>query len=108
MGQVSEQEVLSYFEKLSNWGRWGPEDELGTINHISAGKRAKAAQLVTEGRAISCSRIIGKTPAPGSFMPPMHFMVESGEAWDDPDKEGVSGLREFAMDFIGMVFHGIT
>ena len=31
----SEQEVLGYFDSLSNWGRWGENDQLGTLNNIS-------------------------------------------------------------------------
>ena len=28
-------EVLEYFDSLSNWGRWGPDDQLGTLNYIT-------------------------------------------------------------------------
>lgn len=31
----SEAEVLTYFDKLSNWGRWGGGDQLGTLNLLS-------------------------------------------------------------------------
>ena len=24
------------FEAVKNWGRWGPEDELGTLNYVTA------------------------------------------------------------------------
>ena len=40
-------------EELSNWGRWGPEDELGQANFITAEKRRQAAALVTEGITVS-------------------------------------------------------
>ena len=30
-------------DSLSNWGRWGPEDELGTLNLITPEKRAQAS-----------------------------------------------------------------
>ena len=33
---------------LSNWGRWGKDDELGTINLITPEKRAAAARLVDQ------------------------------------------------------------
>ena len=36
----SETEVVGYVKSLSNWGRWGVEDELGTINLITPAKRA--------------------------------------------------------------------
>ena len=40
-------------EELSNWGRWGPEDELGASNLITPVKRRAAAALVTEGLSVS-------------------------------------------------------
>src|ERR1700749_2817399 len=50
----------AYFEQimkdLSNWGRWGKDDQLGTVNLITPAKRKAAAKLVTEGVSISLSR----------------------------------------------------
>ena len=40
-------------EDLSNWGRWGPEDELGQANFITREKRVQAAGLVREGITVS-------------------------------------------------------
>ena len=37
-GIPSEQDVLGWFDSLSNWGRWGDDDELGTPNLITAEK----------------------------------------------------------------------
>lgn len=39
--------------ELSNWGRWGPDDELGTLNLITPAKRRAAAALVREGVTVS-------------------------------------------------------
>jgi hypothetical protein len=36
----SEDEYLAYFDTLSNWGRWGSDDKLGTLNLITPGTRA--------------------------------------------------------------------
>jgi len=38
---------------LSNWGRWGKEDEIGTLNLITPAKRKQAAALVKEGFSVS-------------------------------------------------------
>ena len=40
-------------EQVSNWGRWGPDDELGTLNLITPAKRRAAAALVREGVTVS-------------------------------------------------------
>ena len=36
--------------EVSNWGRWGDSDELGTLNFITADKIAEAAALVKHGK----------------------------------------------------------
>ena len=35
-------------DEISNWGRWGVDDELGTLNTITPAVRAQAASLVKE------------------------------------------------------------
>jgi len=37
----------------SNWGRWGTDDEIGTLNLITPAKRKQAAALVKEGVSLS-------------------------------------------------------
>jgi kynurenine formamidase len=49
------QSTLEYFESLSNWGRWGPDDRLGTLNLITPEVRQRAAALVREGEVVSLS-----------------------------------------------------
>jgi kynurenine formamidase len=43
-------------KELSNWGRWGKEDQLGTLNLITPAKRKQAAALVKEGISVSLAR----------------------------------------------------
>ena len=43
----------SYKERFNNWGRWGQDDQLGTLNHITPEVRATAAALVRSGRTAS-------------------------------------------------------
>lgn len=49
--------------ELSNWGRWGKADELGTVNLITPAKRKKAAALVREGFSVSLARQAETEPA---------------------------------------------
>ena len=53
-----EETVLEYFSTLSNWGRWGAEDQLGTLNFLSPEKTRRAVSLVREGVTLSCARTI--------------------------------------------------
>ena len=83
----SEDEVLSYFDKFSNWGKWGADDELGAPNYITPAKVKQAIATVQEGVRISMSRTVTFEPsldAPTNV--PVHFMVESGEGWASGDK----------------------
>jgi kynurenine formamidase len=41
---------------LSNWGRWGPDDELGAVNLITSEKRRQAAALARTGAVVSLMR----------------------------------------------------
>ena len=50
-------------ETLSNWGRWGPEDELGAANLITPDKRRAAAALVTEGISVSLAHDVVQVPS---------------------------------------------
>ena len=50
---VTKTEVEQWMKDLSNWGRWGKDDQLGTVNLITPGKRKEAAGLVKEGVPIS-------------------------------------------------------
>ena len=52
---VSKADVEQMLQTLSNWGRWGPSDQLGTLNLITPAKRKQAAALVREGRSVSLS-----------------------------------------------------
>ena len=50
---VSQAQYDRWIDELSNWGRWGPDDELGAFNLVTPARRAAAAALVTEGFTVS-------------------------------------------------------
>jgi len=39
--------------KYRNWGKWGPEDEIGTLNYVQPEDIVSAARLVKKGKVIS-------------------------------------------------------
>ncbi|WP_169675731.1 cyclase family protein [Flavivirga algicola] len=57
---ITKEVISEWMNELSNWGRWGKDDELGTLNLITPKKRKEAASLVTEGISISLARDISK------------------------------------------------
>ncbi|MDB5466916.1 MAG: Cyclase [Phenylobacterium sp.] len=101
---MSGDELTALFEQVSNWGRWGPDDERGALNHIGAAEVASAAALVREGRTVSLSRDFPTQPGPENPWPAQHHMVIAG---DDPCVPGVDGL-EVSTDYIGIAFHGMA
>jgi hypothetical protein len=50
---VSQAEYERWQTELTNWGRWGKEDEMGALNLITPAKRRAAAALVKEGLSVS-------------------------------------------------------
>jgi kynurenine formamidase len=88
-------EVESYLTERRNWGRWGPDDQVGAVNLITPEKRIRAAGLVRTGRAVSLSREFPKTPAVNNPTPAQHFMrlIDRG-----------SGGA--AIDYYGISYHG--
>jgi hypothetical protein len=52
---VSMAEYERWQTALSNWGRWGKDDQLGTLNLVTPAKRRQAAALVKEGVTVSLS-----------------------------------------------------
>lgn len=59
---MSKAEFDQMMQDISNWGRWGKDDELGTLNLITAQKRREAAGLVRLGETVSMSLDLNKTP----------------------------------------------
>ena len=103
----TESEVVGYLKTLSNWGRWGAEDELGTLNLVTPAKRLAAARLVRDGVPVTCARPIVTEVTPDTTFQVMRFMVDSGEGRDTAAPERLL-QRRGAAEFIGMVFHGYT
>ncbi len=87
-------EYACYRDRLNNWGRWGEDDELGTLNHITPEVRRAAARLVQEGRTISLGRPIDTHAGPRNPYPAHHFAAV-GDA---------GGLA----DYVGLFFHGFS
>src|SRR5215813_12327673 len=50
---ITQAEYERWRTELTNWGRWGKDDELGTLNLVTPAKRKAAAALVKEGLSVS-------------------------------------------------------
>jgi len=114
---ASRRDVEEMMTTLSNWGRWGKEDELGALNLITSGKRLQAAKQVKEAVSISLARDfeVNAGPSP-SFV---HKMTATGQT---PESGGAAdtywfdyhGLRMTHLDglchlfYKGKIYNGFT
>jgi kynurenine formamidase len=83
--------------ELSNWGRWGKADQMGTVNLITAAKKKQAALLVRDGITMSIARTADVERAADNEMPFGHVMTATGA---QPVADS------FAMDTITVSYHG--
>jgi kynurenine formamidase len=77
------------FHKVSNWGRWGKDDQLGSANLVTAAKRKQAVALVRHGITVSLAHNPLTERADDNANPFEHTM-----------------LRGFSMDRYSVAYHG--
>ena len=75
---VSRADFERWKKELSNWGRWGKDDQIGALNLITPAKRRQAAALVKEGFSVSLSRDADTEKAIDNPDPFEHSMIEIG------------------------------
>jgi kynurenine formamidase len=92
-------EVAAAVDRLSNAGRWGTDDELGTLNHITPAARVAAARSVTSGRVVSCARPL---PDPTTAFAEQRLLRHVLRSGTEAAAEGYS----FAEEWIGLHIHG--
>lgn len=71
-------EVLDLLTSLSNWGRWGVDDEIGTLNFITPDKVVQAARLITSGRRVSIAQDLSTIASRKNRNPMLHKMLYRG------------------------------
>jgi kynurenine formamidase len=90
----TEAEYDEYRTRFCNWGRWGADDELGTLNFVDDGVRRSAAGLVRQGRSVSLARPLDTRAGPANPYPAHHFQP----------MPGTGGM----LDYVGMFIHGLV
>ena len=99
--------MLRFAVSCSNAGRWGPDDELGTLNLVTPEVRRHAAQLVREGIAVSLGRDLDTTQSAVNPRPAWHVMhheVERPYACADSIHLQVHGLAMTHLDALSHMF----
>jgi len=96
--KVTLDKLAQWEDELSNWGRWGPDDQIGTLNLITPEKTRQAAALVREGITVSLGHFVTEEDAIDSqtFGPTEHWMTSVDPA---------TGVPRFALDAISFSLH---
>ena len=87
---VTEAQYERWKKDLSNWGRWGKDDQIGALNLITPAKRKQAEGLVKEAFSVS-----------------MEGDADTVKAVDNPNPYEFKMLS-IGMDQIGVSYHGIA
>ena len=86
--------IENWMSELSNWGRWGDDDQLGALNLITPEKRIAAAQLVRTGVSVSLAH---------------NYSVDSSLGSPPPFDQEISTLDtpgEYVMERVSFSYHG--
>jgi kynurenine formamidase len=104
---LSAAQVAEFHKTLSNWGRFGPRDQLGTVNLITPEKRRAAAALVRSGRTVSCSRPLPTQPGVENPNPVVHHMIGTASEGYGGDYFAIAphGFSTSHIDALCHIFH---
>jgi kynurenine formamidase len=97
--RLSAEAFQALFERCSNWGRWGPDDERGTLNLITPDHTRRAAKLVLEGHCVSCAWPLNTTPDVDNPAPVVHLMLRAGDVVESWPSHSVA-------DYLALAPHG--
>lgn len=122
--KLNRKDLSDAAEQFKNWGKWGPEDEIGTLNYTQPEDIVAAAQLVRKGKVISLGLNYdengpqgakSKYPSMGRINP-LHTMLRTGtDAYSGVlDKRGIRAADDMVViplqcgtqwDGLGHVFY---
>lgn len=104
----TQDEVLGWFDTLSNWGRWGDDDQRGTLNHVTDDVRLAAARAVRHGRSVSCAREMAAPEDMERSTTAFPCAAEMPGAEGMPERFHRDRRWGFASERLGLSFHGNT
>ncbi len=93
---ISKKQFEQWFDEVSNWQRWGKDDELGTLNIITPEIKIKAAGLVKTGVSISLAHDLNTKK---SEYNPEPFVSESRVV-------SIGGEQSVVSDRYSVEYHG--
>ena len=84
--KITREDLSIAAEKYKNWGKWGPNDEIGTLNYTTANDVVEASRLVNQGKVISLALNFDSSGPQGAKskyqslgrINPLHTMLRTG------------------------------
>ena len=106
---ISLDELLK--DSPSNWGKWGPDDEVGSLNYLTDQEVLRGIKSVTKGEVHTLQRLIndpkGDPVWPGRA-PAERTMLLDEATWDSDDAPQFPGGLHYADDKINAFLQGST
>jgi kynurenine formamidase len=102
--KVTLKDINAAADRVKNWGRWGADDEIGTLNNISPQDIVNAARLIRKGKVFSLALNFDSSGPQnglwGNRFNPIHTMLATGTDAVSGRQESI-GLR-YADDMVSM------
>ena len=108
--KVGKKAIEEASEKLSNWGRWGKDDHIGTLNHVMPEDIVNASKLIKTGKVFALGIPLDRNgPQTGLFggrFNPIHQMLATGT-------DAIAGQQDwnkirYADDTLNLCVQGAT
>lgn len=78
---ITVERIEAMAERTKNWGKWGPEDQVGTLNYVTAEDVQGASKLIRKGKSFSLAIDFGQSGPQegwGGRFNPIHTMLATG------------------------------
>ena len=95
----------------SNWGKWGDDDEVGSLNYLGPEQVLAAAALIRSGKVFTLQRLIGDPkgdPVWPGRTPAQRTQILDESTWDSDDAPSFPGGLHYADDKINAFLQGST
>ncbi len=102
---VNREAIYEAAKKLSNWGRWGADDQLGTLNHITPQDIIDAGKLIKRGKVFALGLSLKEPIQSGLFggrWNPIHTMLATGTDAAAGNQDDPAPYLRYADDAINM------
>jgi kynurenine formamidase len=94
-----------------NWGRWGDDDEIGSLNFLTPAEVLRGVSHIKSGQVYTLQRLIGDPkgdPVWPGRSPATRTMIMDEATWDAPDAPSYPGGLHYADDKIEAFLQGST